>query len=144
MTHSFPNSQLVPLIARLYPLLTSDPHVTDCTPVFPVRYQEEEITNERVSEYKHTPFTQQCQDDPAEQQTLEDYPEPTNKSSDLIEALLSDFEEAKTRYEDDDSCGDDWWHEECTRLELELKGLMDTIYRMRGLHVVTRIVDEDK
>ena len=40
--------------------------------------------------------------------------------------------------------GDDWWHEECVRLELELKGLMDTIYRMRGLHVVTRIVDEDK
>ena len=29
-------------------------------------------------------------------------------------------------------------------MESELKGLMDTIYKMRGLHVVTRIVDEDK
>ena len=117
-----------------------------CTPVFAARCEEDEITDERASEYKHTTstFTQQCQDDPSEQQTFEDCPEPTNKSSDLIEALLSDFKEAKARYEDDNSCGDDWWHEECARLELELKGLMDTIYRMRGLHVVTRIVDEDK
>ena len=118
--------------------------MSDCTPVFPVRYEEEEITNERVSEYKHTTFTQQCQDGPSEQQTLERYPELTNKSSDLIEALLSDFEQAQAKYEGDDSRGADWWRTECLRLESELKALMDTIYRMRGLHVVTKIVDEDK
>ena len=110
LTHSYPNSQLVSRIHRLYPVLTSDPHVSDCTPVFAARYEEDEITDERVSEYKHTTstFTQQCQDDPSEHQTSQHYPEPTNKSSALIAALLSDFDEAKARYEDDDRCGDEW------------------------------------
>ena len=117
--------------------------MSDCTPVFAARYEEDEITDERVSEYKHTTstFTQQCQDDPSEQQTSQDYPEPTNKSSALIAALLSDLDEAKARYEDNDTCPmkpDEWWHQECVRLELELKGLMDTIYRMRGLHMWCR------
>ena len=97
-----------------------------CTRVFAVRYEEEEITNERVSEYKHTTqtFTEECEHDPAQQQSSRDYPEPTNKSSALIAALISDFDEAKARYEandTNDTYGDEWWHTECVRLKLKLE-----------------------
>ena len=104
-----------------------------------MRNQEQEITSQRISEYKHTTCTLQPEGGPED-----DYPEPTNKSSNLIEALLSEFEQAKATHEGDDNPGADWWSGECARLESNLRTLMDIIYRMRGLHVVTRIVDEDK
>ena len=77
--------------------------------------------------------------------TSEDYPEPANKSLDLVKALVSDFQECKAQFEGDNSEYDyDWWQLQCVSLESRLRGIMATTFRMRGLHVVTRIVDEDK
>ena len=105
--------------------------------MFAERLQAEEITNERICEYLHTTCTRHP--------TSEDYPEPANKSLDLVNALVSDFQECKAQFEGDNSeCDYDWWRLQCVSLESRLRGIMATTFRMRGLHVVARIVDEDK
>ena len=106
-------------------------------PVFAERLQGEEITDERICEYLYTTCTRHP--------TSEDYPEPANKSLDLVNALVSDFQECKAQFEGDNSeCDYDWWRLQCVSLESRLRGIMATTFRMRGLHVVARIVDEDK
>ena len=89
------------------------------------------MTEGRISEYLHTACTRHP--------TFEEYPEPANNSLDLVQGLLSDFERCKTQFHRDDSPGIEWWRQECATLESRLTGLMATIFRMRGLHVVTRI-----
>ena len=102
---------------------------------FAAKLQTEEITDQRISEYLDTTCTRHP--------TLEDYPEPANKCLHVVQDLLLDFEQSKAKFHGDNSPGTEWWRQECATLESRLTGLMATIFRMRGLHVVTRIVHED-
>jgi hypothetical protein len=103
--------------------------------VFAAKLQTEDITDERISEYLHTTCTHSGS--PA-------YPEPANKSLDQVEDLLIEFEDCKAQFHSDDNPGIEWWQQHCDNLESRLKALMATIFRMRGLHVVTRILDASR
>jgi hypothetical protein len=137
MTDLYPKlTDLYPEMTDLYPKVTQRTQLASHqVPVLAAKLQTEDITDERISEYLHTSCTHS---------SSPRYPEPANKSLDQVEQLLNDFEDCRARFHSDDNPGIEWWQQQCDTLTLRLKALMGTIFRMRGLHVVTRIVDEDK